>query len=163
MFKWNLLKLNLFQFVPTAFSSFSGLHEMRLALPSFLLAPSTKCLYTVVLLFFWSKFYITQFCKHICVYIERFKNISIHNHVICLALKLHIVLIILQLLFCASLHRIRTFKITNLDPNKKYASDLRMPGISQIQLRIMYVRKLTWRKIRNGNYEYLSVSLGFLM
>lgn len=48
-----------------------------------------------------------------------------------LALKLHIVLIILELLLCASLDRIRTFKITYLDPNKKYASDLRMPGISQ--------------------------------
>jgi len=48
-----------------------------------------------------------------------------------LALKLHIVLIILELLLCASLCSIRTFKISYLDPNKKYASDLRMSGISQ--------------------------------
>lgn len=46
--KWNLL---CFSLCPLSFSSFTGLHEMRLALPSFPLAPSTKCLYTVVLWF----------------------------------------------------------------------------------------------------------------
>lgn len=45
------LEFAVFQFVPTVFSSFIGLHEVRLALPSFL-SPSTKGLYIVVLLFF---------------------------------------------------------------------------------------------------------------
>lgn len=62
----------------------------------------------------------TTFYTYICVCVN-----------IWLALKLHIVLTILELLLCASMYRIRTFKITYVDPNKKYASDLRMPGISQ--------------------------------